>query len=104
MGSLRGTLVRISIFLVVCTLGWFAAVAVFGQLRFDGETKYNAIFNNVSGLETDDFVRIAGVEVGKVKNITVRDDGTVDVEFSTYKSVVLTEGNKVAIRYENLTG
>jgi phospholipid/cholesterol/gamma-HCH transport system substrate-binding protein len=104
MDSLRGTLVRISIFLMVCTLGWFAAVAVFGQLRFDSETKYNAIFKNVSGLETDDFVRIAGVEVGKVKGIKVRDDGTVDVEFSTDNSVVLTEGSKVAIRYENLTG
>jgi phospholipid/cholesterol/gamma-HCH transport system substrate-binding protein len=104
MGSLRGTLVRISIFLVVCTLGWFATVAVFGQLRFDGENKYSAIFKNVSGLETDDFVRIAGVEVGKVKGIKVRDDGTVDVEFSTDKTVVLTEGSKVAIRYENLTG
>ncbi|HEV7830057.1 MAG TPA: MCE family protein, partial [Pseudonocardiaceae bacterium] len=104
MGSLRGTLVRISIFLVVCTLGWFATVAVFGQLRFDEETKYNAVFKNVSGLETDDFVRIAGVEVGKVKGIKVRDDGTVDVEFAADKSVVLTEGSRVAIRYENLTG
>jgi phospholipid/cholesterol/gamma-HCH transport system substrate-binding protein len=104
MGSPRGTLVRITIFLVVCSLGWFVAAAVFGQLRFDAQTKYDAIFSTVSGLETKDFVRIAGVEVGKVKSIKVRDDATVDVKFTTDKSVVLTEGTKAVIRYENLTG
>lgn len=104
MGSLRGTLVRITIFVVVCTLGWFVLVAVFGQLRFEGESTYRALFSNVSGLETDNFVRIAGVEVGKVQKIEVRDDATVAVEFTADNSVVLTEGNRVAIRYENLIG
>jgi phospholipid/cholesterol/gamma-HCH transport system substrate-binding protein len=104
MGSLRGTLVRIAIFLVVCTLGWFVTVAVFGQLRFEGQTKYSAVFSNVSGLKNGNFVRIAGVEVGKVRDIKVRDDSTVDVEFGTDNSVVLTEGSRAVIRYENLTG
>jgi phospholipid/cholesterol/gamma-HCH transport system substrate-binding protein len=104
MGSLRGTLVRIAIFLVVCTLGWFVTVAVFGQLRFEGQTKYSAVFSSVSGLKNGNFVRIAGVEVGKVRNIKVRDDSTVDVEFGTDNSVVLTEGSRAVIRYENLTG
>jgi phospholipid/cholesterol/gamma-HCH transport system substrate-binding protein len=104
MGSLRGTLVRIAIFLVVCTLGWFVTVAVFGQLRFEGQTKYSAVFSNVSGLKNGNFVRIAGVEVGKVRSIKVRDDSTVDVEFGTDNSVVLTEGSRAVIRYENLTG
>jgi phospholipid/cholesterol/gamma-HCH transport system substrate-binding protein len=83
MGSLRGTLVRIAIFVMVCTLAWFVLVAAFGQLRFDAESTYQAVFSNVSGLKTDNFVRIAGVEVGKVKNIEVRDDATVLVEFTT---------------------
>jgi phospholipid/cholesterol/gamma-HCH transport system substrate-binding protein len=104
MGSLRGNLVRIAIFLVVCTLGWFVTVAVFGQLRFEGQTKYSALFSNVSGLKNGNFVRIAGVEVGKVRSIKVRDDATVDVEFGTDNSVVLTEGSRAVIRYENLTG
>jgi phospholipid/cholesterol/gamma-HCH transport system substrate-binding protein len=104
MGSLRGTLVRIALFLVVCTLGWFVTVAVFGQLRFEGQTKYSAVFSNVSGLKNGNFVRIAGVEVGKVRSIKVQDDSTVDVEFGTDNSVVLTEGSRAVIRYENLTG
>jgi phospholipid/cholesterol/gamma-HCH transport system substrate-binding protein len=104
MGSLRGTLIRIAIFLLVCTFGWFVMVAVFGQLRFGGESTYKAVFANVSGLKVDDFVRIAGVEVGKVKKIHVQNDATVVVEFEADKSVVLTQGNRAVIRYLNLIG
>jgi phospholipid/cholesterol/gamma-HCH transport system substrate-binding protein len=104
MDSLRGTLVRIAIFLTVCTLGWFVMVVTFGELRFGGESSYRAVFANVSGLQTNDFVRIAGVEVGKVKKIEVQDDASVVVEFTADNSVVLTEGNRAVVRYLNLIG
>ena len=59
---------RLGVFLAVCLLGVFGLYAVFGQLRFGEErTSYRAEFVNVTGLETNDFVRIAGVEVGKNK-------------------------------------
>ena len=58
----------------------------------------------MSGLESGNFVRIAGVEVGKVKKISIQDDGTAVVEFSPDNSVVLTEGSKAVIRYQNLIG
>ena len=58
----------------------------------------------MSGLESGNFVRIAGVEVGKVKKISIQDDGTAVVEFSADNSVVLTEGTKAVIRYQNLIG
>lgn len=104
MGSLRGKLVRITVFLVVCALAWFLLVLVFGQLRFERESTYKAVFSNVTGLKEGDFVRIAGVEVGKVKHLAVADDGNVVVEFGADDSVVLTEGSRAVIRYENLIG
>ena len=79
-------------------------LAIFAQLRFGKETTYKAQFSNVSGLENGNFVRIAGVEVGKVKKISIEDDGTAPVEFSTDDSVVLTEGSRAVIRYQNLIG
>jgi phospholipid/cholesterol/gamma-HCH transport system substrate-binding protein len=79
-------------------------LAIFAQLRFHPEKTYNAMFTDVSGLKGGNFVRIAGVEVGKVKTITVRDDATVNVEFSADDSVVLTEGTKAVVRYQNLVG
>jgi phospholipid/cholesterol/gamma-HCH transport system substrate-binding protein len=101
----RHALWRLGIFLGVCLLGVFALYAVFGNLRFGEKAKdYKAVFSNVTGLESDDFVRIAGVEVGKVKKISIQDDTTALVEFTADESVVLTEGNRAVIRYDDLIG
>lgn len=102
--SLASILWRLGIFMFVCVLGIVAIIAVFGQLRFQQEKTYDAKFTNVSGLRDGNFVRIAGVEVGKVKKITVNDDATVTVQFSADDSVVLTQGSRAVIRYENLIG
>ena len=96
--SMAGILWRVALFLAVCTLGIVAIVAVYGELRFQPEKTYNAVFSSVSGLKSGNFVRIAGVEVGKVKKITVRDDATVNVEFTADDTVTLTEGSRAAIR------
>ncbi|OBH18409.1 MCE family protein, partial [Mycobacterium sp. E3247] len=76
----------------------------FGQLRFEDRTGYQAVFTNISGLKSGNFVRIAGVEVGKVGDLTLHRDGTVTVGFSVDKGVRLTEGTKALVRYENLIG
>ncbi|MGV0656375.1 MCE family protein [Mycolicibacterium thermoresistibile] len=102
--NLTGILWRVGTFLMVCSLGIAAVIVVFAELRFEPETTYNAEFSSVSGLKDGNFVRIAGVEVGKVKKITVRSDATVNVEFSTEESVVLTEGTRAVVRYQNLVG
>src|ERR1700689_5849072 len=95
---------RLGTFVVVCLLGLFALLAIFAQLRFQKEDVYQAEFTNVSGLENGNFVRIAGVEVGKVKHISLKRDATVVVAFSADPSVILTEGSLAAIRYDNLMG
>ena len=101
----RGAAVRLGIFLAVCLLGIFALYAVFGQLRFGEKANtYKAEFTNVTGLENGNFVRIAGVEVGKVKNISIQPDTTALVEFTADDSVVLTDGNRAVIRYDDLIG
>lgn len=102
--KLSETLWRLALFVALCAAGAFALVTVFAQLRFEPTTNYNAVFATVGGLEKDDFVRIAGVEIGKVEKLQVRDDSTVDVEFSTDNSVVLTGGSRAVIRYDNLIG
>jgi phospholipid/cholesterol/gamma-HCH transport system substrate-binding protein len=82
----------------------FAMFAIFGELRFQKEQVFTAEFTNVSGLEVDDFVRIAGVEVGKVKDIHLKPDTTAVVQFAADDSVVLTEGSRAVIRYDDLIG
>jgi phospholipid/cholesterol/gamma-HCH transport system substrate-binding protein len=102
--NLGGAIWRLSIFVVVCLLGMFSLFAVFGQLRFEKAQSYRAVFTNVTGLKADDFVRIAGVEVGKVQDLVVQDDSTVLVDFTANDSVVLTQGSRAVIRYDDLIG
>ena len=102
--SLRGAVWRLMIFVLVCSTGIMGLFAIFAQLRFQEDRLYRAEFANISGLATGNFVRVAGVEVGKVKAISLARDATVTVEFSADPSVVLTEGTRAEIRYDNLIG
>lgn len=102
--SLSGIVARVALFTTVCLVFTFALIAVFGQLRFGDRTGYQAVFTNISGLKSGNFVRIAGVEVGKVGDLTLHRDGTVTVGFAVDKGVRLTEGTRAVVRYENLIG
>jgi phospholipid/cholesterol/gamma-HCH transport system substrate-binding protein len=102
--GLSGVLWRLGIFCVVCLFFLGMMFAIFAQLRFQREVVYHADFSDVSGLQEGQFVRVAGVEVGKVKKLTLRPDATVAVEFGTDDSVVLTRGTRAVIRYSDLVG
>jgi phospholipid/cholesterol/gamma-HCH transport system substrate-binding protein len=103
--NLKSTVWRLAVFVTVCLMGAFALVLVFAQLRVEGgERTYKAVFSTVSGLAGGNFVRIAGVEVGKVKQITIDHDGNAVVEFAVDDSVVLTDGSKAFVRYDNPIG
>jgi phospholipid/cholesterol/gamma-HCH transport system substrate-binding protein len=101
---LGGVIWRLGLFVMVCLLGTFVLLTLFAQLRFQKEATYRADFTSVSGLQAGDFVRIAGVEVGKVKNISLNQERLAVVEFTADESVVLTEGSQAAVRYDNPIG
>jgi phospholipid/cholesterol/gamma-HCH transport system substrate-binding protein len=103
--NLRATVWRLAVFVAVCLAGALALVMVFAQLRVEGgERTYKAVFTTVSGLSGGNFVRIAGVEVGKVSHITINKDGNAVVEFAIDDSAVLTDGSKAYVRYDNPIG
>ncbi|PPJ36565.1 mammalian cell entry protein [Nocardia nova] len=102
--QLRGPLVYFGVFFLVCACGLFAITAVFGQWRFESLSSYRAVFTNISGLKTGDFVRVAGVEVGRVEAIDLRGDNSVVIRFGVDKSVPITASTQAAVRYENLIG
>jgi len=104
----RGNLVRagwrLAAFVAACCIGIFALFMVFGQLRFHYKNTYSAAFTDVGGLQQGDFVRIAGVEVGKIRHIAIKPDTTVVVDFSADDTVVLTEGTQALIRWDSIIG
>ncbi|MDA2890158.1 MCE family protein [Mycolicibacterium sp. BiH015] len=103
-GRSRKVAVLVAVFTSVCLIFMFTLVTVFGQFRFDSTSAYSAVFTNVSGLKGGNFVRIAGVEVGKVGDMTLHKDGTVTVEFNLDSNLTLTEATRAVVRYENLIG
>lgn len=102
--NLRATVWRLAVFLTVCFLGTFLLLSVFAQFRFGDGKVYNAVFTNVTGLKSGDFVRVAGVEVGKVEEVNINPDATVRVQFSAQDAVILTEASRAVIRYDNVIG
>ncbi len=102
--GLLAKVLRLAVYATVCTVLTFGLIAIMAQLRFQSQQTYSAVFANVSGLRPGNFVRVAGVEVGKVKRIEVRRDSTVLVEFGTNDSVMLTDGTRAAVRFSDLIG
>jgi phospholipid/cholesterol/gamma-HCH transport system substrate-binding protein len=79
-------------------------IVVFGQYRTGDTNSFSAIFADASGLKSGDSVRVSGIRVGTVSNVSLRPDKTVVVKFDADRTVVLTTGTKAAVRYLNLVG
>ena len=103
-GSLRGTLIKFGIFAVVMTVLTAFLFFTFGQYRTGAVTGYSALFNDASRIKAGDSVRVAGVRVGTVNDVSLQPDKKVVVKFDADKSIALTEGTKAAVRYLNLVG
>lgn len=103
--SIKGTLIKLGIFSLVLLTFTALIFVVFGQIRFNRTSEYSAIFKNVSGLRTGQFVRAAGVEVGKVSSVELINGGEeAEVKFSVEKSLPLFDQTTAAIRYQDLIG
>lgn len=100
----RGTLIKLIVFSVVMLMVLTGLIVVFSEYRSGSFDGYNAAFDDVSGLETGDKVRIAGVEVGKVRAVDLADGNTADVEFTVAGDQVVHTSTEAVVRYENLTG
>jgi phospholipid/cholesterol/gamma-HCH transport system substrate-binding protein len=65
---------------------------------------YHAVFADASNLVTGDEVRVAGIRVGTVGDLSITDGNQVLVTFSAQRTVDLTTGTHAAVKYKNLVG
>ncbi|ORA09170.1 virulence factor Mce family protein [Mycobacterium arosiense] len=101
----RRPILKLAAVAVVQLLLTAAIVVIFGQLRFEKTNSYTAEFANATGLRAGQFVRISGVEVGKVGRVDLTDgDKHVVIKFSVDDSVQLYESTTAKIRYQDLIG
>lgn len=97
-------MVGVAAFTVVMLTVTAGLVLVFGQFRFQPAIGYRAEFTDVSGLTSGDFVRVSGVESGRVTGVVIAPDGTARVDFSVDRGVALTDEASAVVRYQNLVG
>ncbi|HVK29918.1 MAG TPA: MlaD family protein [Nocardioides sp.] len=100
----RNDLIKFSAFLAMAAVFTFWVAAVTGEIRPGGREVYKAVFDDVSGLAVGDEVRVAGVDIGKVREIDVQADNTVLVTFDVREGQELTKGTHATIQYRNLIG
>lgn len=103
--NITGTAIKLAAFSFVLLLFTAIIVVVFGQFRFDRTTAYTAEFSNASGLRDGEFVRAGGVEVGKVSNLKLVDNGRrVLVTLNVDRTLPLYQSTTAQIRYQDLIG
>ncbi|BBX17468.1 mammalian cell entry protein [Mycolicibacterium duvalii] len=100
----RTVVPKLAAFVTVMMLLTGCLFAVFGQYRSGSTHTYSAVFDDVSNLRTGESVRFAGVRIGTVKSLSMQPDKTVVVTFDADRSVALTTGTRVLVRYLNLVG
>lgn len=77
-----------------------------GRLEVFGERRYTvyAKFEKAGGIKPGAVVEIAGVDVGKVKSIKLKEDYQALVELTIYKDVRLQEDAIASIKTKGLIG
>lgn len=104
MSGSRATIVKFGAFALVMVLLTGFLYLIFGQYRTGSTNSYTAVFDDASRLMEGDSVRVSGIRVGTVSGVELRSDRKVLVTFDADRSVALTDGTQVAVRYLNLVG
>ncbi|PXY24958.1 MCE family protein [Prauserella sp. PE36] len=104
MRSFVPSLVKIVVFAAVTVLLTGILGATIANTNFGPTSGYTALFTNASGLQRGDDVRIVGVKVGQVSEITVSEDNLAEVHFDVESVRELPAGVTATIKYRNLVG
>lgn len=99
----RKPLIGLCIFMVVATVTtWMVFVTLRREVA--GPTNvYSAIFTDVSGLQSGDDVRVAGVRVGRVDAVEL-EGTTAKVTFRVQRDQVLYDDTVASVTYQNIIG
>ncbi|WP_406398743.1 MCE family protein [Streptomyces sp. NBC_00879] len=97
-------LVKFSVFAVVTVLATALLAATIVNISFTKEDTYRAVFSDVTSLEEGDDIRVAGVRVGEVRDIAIKDRTLAEVTFTVAHDRPLLASTGAVIRYRSLVG
>ena len=97
-------LIKVTVFAIIAALMTVALGVKLANSRLFADTYLiSAEFEDATGVLLGDSVKLAGVDIGRVKGTEIR-DGKAIVTFNLDKSVELPTDSQVAIRWRNVLG
>jgi phospholipid/cholesterol/gamma-HCH transport system substrate-binding protein len=97
-------LVKFALFALVTVMATALLAATIVNVSFEPKDTYRAVFSDVTGLEEGDDIRVAGVRVGEVEGIRIKDRTLAEVTFTVTANRPLLAGTGAVVRYRNLLG
>ncbi|GAA4000814.1 MCE family protein [Allokutzneria multivorans] len=104
MKGLAGPLTKLVIFATVTVLATALLAITIANVDLRGATEYSARFTDVTSVNEGDDVRVAGVRVGEVREVSVVDRRLAEVRFTVTTGKKLPESVTATIKYRNLVG
>ncbi len=100
---IRKPLIGFSLFAIIAMLLTYIIWSTLERSVPGNTESYTTYFNDASGLGPGDDVRMAGVRVGRVADISLQ-DGRAKVVFDVQTDQTVFTNTQAAIRYQNLIG
>jgi phospholipid/cholesterol/gamma-HCH transport system substrate-binding protein len=97
-------LLKFGLFALVTIAATALLAATIVGVSFTPKRTYHAVFSDVTGLENGDDIRVAGVRVGQVEGIRIKDRTLAEVTFSVEADRPLLTSTHAVVRYRNLVG
>ncbi|GLZ30550.1 ABC transporter substrate-binding protein [Lentzea sp. NBRC 105346] len=104
MRGVAAPLTKLIAFAVVTIVATSLLAVTIANVNLASATDYTARFTDVTALNEGDDIRIAGVRVGQVDQISVVDRRLAEVKFSIDGDRKLPESVTATIKYRNLVG
>lgn len=105
-----GALIRLVIFMVTTALLTSILIITIGNLSFGATKEYAADFVDATGVNKGDDIRIAGVKVGTVQKIEIRESEKADsgrsarVTFTVDADTRIDDATHATVKFRNLIG
>ena len=96
--------IKLGIFVMISLIVTGTLTAIMGSFAFGSENEYRAEFTSASLIQKGDDVRVAGVTVGSVKDVEIKDRDHAEITFKVKKDVPVTTQTRASIRFLNLVG
>jgi phospholipid/cholesterol/gamma-HCH transport system substrate-binding protein len=104
MRKIAGPLIKGVIFVLVTGLATAVLAVSIANVNVGDTLRYTARFTDVTALNAGDDVRVRGVRVGQVDELSVVDQNLALVTFSVDRSMPLPADVTATIKYRNMVG